>query len=85
MRSELAILEDSSGTGDFSQIAPAARESGEERRSPEETRKEIWRVSVVTGQPGVVSQAEDDGGSGTTGPSGKLWMMHSHTYVNPEW
>ena len=48
MRSELAILEDSSGTGDFSQIAPAARESGEERRSPEETRKEIWRVSVVS-------------------------------------
>ena len=63
MRSEPAILEDSSGTGDFSQIAPAARESGEESRSPEETRKEIWRVSVVSGQPGVVSQAEDDGGS----------------------
>lgn len=77
MRSELAILEDSSGTGDFSQIAPAARESGEERRSPEETRKEIWRVSVVTGQPGVVSQAEDDGGSGTTGPSPRSYFQTS--------
>ena len=32
------ILEDRSGTGDFSQIAPAARESGEEIAGGDEKR-----------------------------------------------
>ena len=49
------ILEDSSGTGDFS---PAARESGEEIAGGDEKRN----LASECGEPGVVSQAEADWG-----------------------